>query len=178
MTITTASGRAETRGETTYLVVERTFQARIASVWAAVTEPERLARWIGTWTGDPRDGEVAFRMLFEDQSDDEGPQDEWMRIDECDPPRRLAVTSLMPGEGDGGRNWEMTLDLSESGGTTTLAFGQSLPDPDWAESVGPGWEYYLDRLVAAETDGDPSSIDFDDYYPSLSGPYKAIFGLG
>ena len=26
-----------------------TFRAPIEDVWAAVTEPERLARWIGTW---------------------------------------------------------------------------------------------------------------------------------
>ena len=43
----------------------------IESVWAAVTEPERLARWIGTWTGDPASGQVDFRMLFEGQSDDQ-----------------------------------------------------------------------------------------------------------
>ncbi len=44
----------------------------------------------------------------------------------------------------------MVLDLAEVDGVTTLTFGQSLPDPAWAESVGPGWDYYLDRLVAAE----------------------------
>ena len=36
-----------------YVVFERTFRAPIDDVWAAVTEPERLERWIGTWTGDP-----------------------------------------------------------------------------------------------------------------------------
>ena len=173
MTIKTANGRAEQRDGTTYVVIDRTFTAPIDAVWAAVTEPERLARWIGTWTGDPREGQVAFKMLFEG----EGPQDEWMRIDECDPPHRLAVTSLMPGENEAGSTWQMVLDLAESDGVTTLSFGQSLPEPAWAESVGPGWEYYLDRLVAAETGGDPATIDFDDYYPSLSQPYKEMLGM-
>ena len=46
------------------LVQTRTFAAPIEDVWAAITEPERLARWIGTWTGDPASGRVRFAMTF------------------------------------------------------------------------------------------------------------------
>lgn len=50
-----------------------------------------------------------------------------------------------------------------------------IEDPAVLESVEPGWEYYLDRLVAAETGGDPSAIDFDrDYYPALSSYYAGL----
>ena len=43
------------------------------------------------------------------------------------------------------------------------------------ESVGPGWEYYLDRLVAAETGGDPDAVDFArDYHPAMSGHYRPL----
>ena len=41
------------------LFVTRTFHAPIEDVWAAVTEPERLARWLGTWSGDPAIGHRA-----------------------------------------------------------------------------------------------------------------------
>ena len=41
--------------------VTRTFHAPIDDVWAAVTEPERLARWLGTWTGDPATGTCCSR---------------------------------------------------------------------------------------------------------------------
>ena len=44
----------------------REFRAPIEDVWAAVTEPERLARWIGTFSGDPASGQVAFRMTAEE----------------------------------------------------------------------------------------------------------------
>ena len=48
-------------------------------------------------------------------------------------------------------------------------------DPDEVESVGPGWEYYLDRLVAAETGGDPDAVDFArDYHPAMSGHYRPL----
>ena len=57
--------------------------------------------------------------------------------------------------------WHLDLHLAEEDGITTLTFTQPGIDPVEAESVGPGWEYYLDRLVAAETDGDVGAIDFD-----------------
>ncbi|MDQ4052855.1 MAG: polyketide cyclase, partial [Actinomycetota bacterium] len=46
-----ATGRREERGGAGYVVYTRTFRAPIDDVWAAVTEPARLERWIGTWTG-------------------------------------------------------------------------------------------------------------------------------
>jgi uncharacterized protein YndB with AHSA1/START domain len=174
MTTREATGRVEARDTTTYLVLERTFHAPLDTVWAAVTEPERLARWIGTWTGDPAAGEVTFRMLYE--GDDMPPES--MRIDACDPPRHLAVTSEMPYDADtgagSGETWQMVLDLAEADGVTTLTFTQSLPVPGMAENVGPGWEYYLDRLVVAEDGRDAASVVWDDYYPALSEPYKAL----
>ena len=88
-----ATGRREDRDGTAYLVFERTFRAPVEDVWAAVTAPERLERWIGTWTGDPASGSVAFRMTAEG----EGAPEEEMVIRECDPPRRLAVTSRVGG---------------------------------------------------------------------------------
>ena len=45
-----------------------------------------------------------------------------------------------------------------------------------AESVGPGWEYYLDRLVAAEAGRDPATLVWDDYYPVLKDAYVEVFG--
>ena len=57
---------------------------------------------------------------------------------------------------------------------TTLSFSQPELDPVDGESVGPGWEYYLDRLVAAETDGDVAAIDFErDYYPAMADYYRS-----
>ena len=61
----TELGTIEKRDDHHVLVQTRTFRAPVEDVWAAVTEPERLARWIGTWTGDPASGSVDFRMLFE-----------------------------------------------------------------------------------------------------------------
>ncbi len=71
-------------------------------------------------------------------------------------------------------HFELRLDLSEEDGVTTLLFAQRMSDPEMASSVGPGWEYYLDRLVAAETGGDVADVKWDDYYPALADDYRAL----
>jgi len=161
------SGRRDDRDGTAYVVFERTFAAPIADVWAAVTEPERLVRWIGTWAGDPASGEIAFRMTAEAEDAPE----ERILIDECHEPTRLVMRSARPD--DQTLLWTWQVDLSEADGVTTLTFAQEVCDVTLAESVGPGWDYYLDRMVAAETGGDLSAIDFDDYYPEFAAYYRA-----
>ena len=136
--ITTDDGRR-------VLTITREFQAPIEDVWAAVTESERLARWIGTFTGDPASGRVAFVMTAEGATE---PED--MEIRECDPPRVLRVTSHV-----GEERWQLDLDCwRRPTASPRSTFAQPDIDPAAAENVGPGWEYYLDRLVAAETGGD------------------------
>ncbi len=71
--------------------------------------------------------------------------------------------------------WRLELDLAEAHGTTTLSFAQGLPRADMAENVGPGWEYYLDRLVAAEAGRSVAEVDWDAYYPALSSSYADLF---
>ena len=40
----------------------------------------------------------------------------------------------------------------------------------------PGWEYYLDRLVAAISGQDVAAIDFGrDYHPAMSDHYRDLF---
>jgi uncharacterized protein YndB with AHSA1/START domain len=171
MTITTVTGRKESRQGLDHLVLTRTFTAPVADVWAAITEPERLARWIGSWSGDPAEGRVTFQMLYEG---DEMPAEDFV-IDECTPPSRLLITTTSPHEDGTPMTWQLGLELAETDGITTLQFSQSVPDPSMAEGVGPGWEYYLDRMVAAETGADVATIQFEDYYPALSQQYREIF---
>lgn len=164
-----ATGRRELRDGVVYLVLERTFRAAVDDVWAAVTEPGRLERWIGTWSGDPASGSVDFRMTAESA---DAPAEEH-RILECEPPRRLVTESSSPGEDD--TVWRLELDLSERDGVTTLVFAQRMEDVVPAESVGPGWDYYLDRLLVAHGGGDVAGVDWDGYYPALSAAYAAAF---
>lgn len=162
----TPTGRLERRGDDNLVVFTRTFNAPIDDVWAAVTESDRLARWIGTWTGEPADGFVTFEM----NAEGDVASSSRCNIRDCDPPRHLLVNT----EDDFG-SWTLDLTLTEEAGVTTLTFGQVIDDPAMIENTGPGWDYYLDRLVAAETGGDVATIDFDrDYYPSQREHYQAM----
>lgn len=149
------TGRLRLVDGNTDLELERHFKAPIQDVWASVTESESLARWIGTYTGAPGPGKtVQFRMVFE-----QGDSVSDVLIEVCEPPRRLVVRTR-----DDHGEWHLELSLSSEGETTTLKFVQHLQDPKLAGDVGPGWEYYLDMLVAART-GAPKP-DFAEYYPS------------
>lgn len=160
----TPSGRIEhTPDGIAVLVLTRDFPADAEVVWAAITEPDRLARWIGAFSGDPASGRVLFRMNAEGEAPPEA-----VDIEESDPPRLLAVRTH-----SASNSWQLRLTLADIDGGTRLTFTQPDIDPVEAESVGPGWEYYLDRLVAAESDGDVDGIDFDrDYYPAMLEYYR------
>lgn len=161
-----ATGRLVRRDGLDVVVLERVFAAPVTDVWAAVTEPERLVRWIGTWRGDPTSGSVQFRMTAEGEDVAESPYE----IRACVPPHRLELHAA-----NEYGVWDLTLELSEADGATTLAFGQVVHDRAAFESIGPGWDYYLDRLVAAETGADVAAVDFaSDYFPALQGYYAAL----
>ena len=161
-------GRREERDGSPFLVIERTFRAPVGDVWAAVTEAERLERWIGTWSGDPESGTVEFRMTAEG----EDAAAEAVTVHECDPPRRLVLSWTSQGPTSG--LWEVELDLAEADGVTTLTFAQRILDLATGRDVGPGWEYYLDRLVAAETGADVAAVAWTDY-EGMAGHYERLF---
>ncbi|WP_199431430.1 SRPBCC family protein [Qaidamihabitans albus] len=147
------------------LVVTRTFRAPADDVWASVTEPERTARWFGPWKGEAGPGRtIQVQMAFEEEAP-------WcdLRVDACEPPTHLAASMT-----DEAGTWRMELNLSETGGTTELRFVQHLDSPAGAGEIGPGWEYYLDMLVAARA-GEPLP-DFGDYYPAQQAYYQEQAG--
>lgn len=137
------------------LVIERSFRAPIEDVWQSVTEPESMARWFGRWSGEAGPGKyVTLEMGFE-----EGASPCQVLIESCQPPTHLAV-SMKDDHGD----WKLSLSLVQQGDTTELRFVQHLADPKGVGDIGPGWEYYLDMLVAARSG--QKLPDFADYYPA------------
>ncbi|GAC66670.1 SRPBCC family protein [Gordonia soli] len=163
---TTPSGFFQRRAEGPAVSFQRTFRAPAADVWDAITESDRLARWIGYWTGDPADGHVQFTMNAEG---DENMTPARYDIRRCEPPTVLQVHTT-----DDFGTWDLIAELTEVEGVTTLTLSQIIDDVATIENTGPGWEYYLDRLVAAATGADPELIDFDDYYPAQQAYYLGI----
>ena len=145
------------------LVLTRTFTSPIEDVWASITESERTARWFASWTGEPGPGQqIRYRLVFE-----EGAPEAEMTIDACEPPHHLAVSAA-----DEWGTWRLEARLAVEDGVTVLTFVHHLDDGADVGSVGPGWEYYLDNLVAAHTD--QPLPRFDDYYPSQKAYYEGL----
>jgi uncharacterized protein YndB with AHSA1/START domain len=137
------------------LILTRTFRAPIADVWRSVTDSESCARWFGRWEGDARPGNtIRLQMLHE-----KGEPWSNVRIEACDAPRHLAVTTK-----DDYGEWSLELTLEQAGEITTMTFVHHLSDKKHVGDTGPGWEYYLDMLVAAQAGA--ALPKFDDYYPS------------
>ncbi|GAQ60474.1 SRPBCC family protein [Streptomyces scabiei] len=145
------------------LVLTRTYAAPASDVWASVTEPERTARWFGPWRGEAAPGRtIEVRMTFEESAP-------WfpMRIEACEPPHRLAVSTQ-----DEAGSWSLELLLTESEGVTELRLVHHLVPPDAVGSIGPGWEYYLDMLTTAR-EGGPRP-EFEGYYPAQKAYYESL----
>ena len=158
----TPGGRLVRTAEGLDLVIVRKFNAPIEDVWASITEPERTARWWGPWTGEPGPGRtISYTMTFEG----EGPPSE-MLIEACEPPRHLAVRGL----GDYG--WRLEAHLGEANGVTEMRFTHHLDGKTNVGDVGPGWEYYLDNLVASRIGG--AMPDFNNYHPSQKSYYLEL----
>ena len=95
-------------------------------------------------------------------------------ISACEPPRLLRLAWQV-----GEEPWLLELTLEASGDLTTLTLVQSDLDSEAAQSVGPGWEYCLDRLVASESGGDVAAVDLDrDYYPAVAEHYGSVTDAG
>ena len=143
------------------LILTRTFKAPIEDVWESVTKSERTERWFGKWEGDARPGNtIRIKMVFEQG-------DAWSEaeINTCKAPHHLELTT----KGPYGSHLELV--LSETNGVTQLVFTHHLKDTGGVSDFGPGWEYYLDNLVASR-DG-TTLPKFEEYYPSQKEYYAA-----
>ncbi len=157
------TGRLFRNGDGSDLVLHRTFRAPMDDVWASLTESDRTARWYGPWEGDAAPGRtIKVQLSFE-----EGKPWFDMRVEACEPPRRLALAMT-----DDMGNWRLELRLSEVEGETELRFTHFLVPADAVGDIGPGWEFYLDQLVASR-EGKPLP-GFDEYYPSMKPYYAAL----
>lgn len=160
MSATTTLGAVLRDDDGVRLRFERTCPADVENVWSAITDPDRCARWLGRWSGDPTTGSVSLVMTAE-----EGAGPEQVTIDACEPPHRLAVTVA---SADG--PWPLEITLTARDDVTELVFVHHLTKPYDASSIGPGWQYYLDRLAAHISD-EHLPQDFGEYHPALADSY-------
>ncbi len=156
------TGRLIPAGDGLDLELTRTLPGSVDDAWASITEPERAARWIGRWQGTGAVGEtIKLQLGFEEDT----PTTD-VKITECDAPRRLRVLT-----NDEQGSWDLSIDLAPAGAASELRFVMYRIDPAAVGDVGPGWEYYLDQLVASMTGA--AMPDFADYFPAQRAYFEA-----
>jgi uncharacterized protein YndB with AHSA1/START domain len=149
------TGRVVPTSEGADLILTRNIRAAIDDVWKSVTDPNCTARWFGRWEGDAGPGKyVTLHLAFEKDA----PPGRVL-IETCRPPHQLAI-AMKDAYGD----WRLALSLEQTGQVTTLTFIHHLTDAKSVGDTGPGWEYYLDMLVASREQKPLPS--FGDYYPA------------
>ncbi|GAB2560909.1 SRPBCC family protein [Leucobacter ruminantium] len=158
-----ASGRVIPTERGSDLVLVRSLALTAEEAWAHLTDSELTEQWFGPWEGDARaGGAVRVRMRFEDHE----PAIRIL-IRACEAPSRLVLEA-----DDEVGGWKLELLVEEDGADDALlTFIHHLEGDDvgGVGEIGPGWEYYLDLLVAA-TEGTERPA-FDDYYPALREAY-------
>ena len=145
------------------LEFHRSWPDPIEDVWSALTEPDRLARWIGRYDGARGVGGTGAFFMTHEEGEQAG---EPMTIVECDPPRRLVV------EWVGQEGWRLEIDVTGRDGGTELVFRQWFaPEADVADFAG-GWHWYLDKLDA-EVGGGPHPAEWEQFWAVVGPGYRA-----
>jgi uncharacterized protein YndB with AHSA1/START domain len=145
------------------LEFRRSWPDPIEDVWSALTEPERLARWIGRYDGERAVGGTGTFTMTHKEGEALG---EPTTIVECDPPRRLVIEWVQQ-DTDA---WRIDLDLWVEDGRTQLRFTQMYAADADVTDFAMGWHWYLDKFEA-EVSGRPQPADWDAFLAELGPAY-------
>jgi uncharacterized protein YndB with AHSA1/START domain len=115
------------------------FDTDIDDLWSALTDPARLARWIGEIEGDLRPGGEFRAYFFASGWEGTG------RVDACEPPRRLLVTTREP---DAPGEHQIEASLSADADQTILVIEERGMPPEQIAAYGAGIQIHVEDLAA------------------------------
>jgi uncharacterized protein YndB with AHSA1/START domain len=127
--------------------IEDRYDTDIDDLWSALTDPGRLARWYGQVEGDLHSG-GQFRLHVEDAG-----MDVTGRVEACEPPRRLRVTtretdeSYRPGNGVPPFDEIAEATLTADGDQTILVIEVRGMPLDKIAFYGAGWQIHAENLA-------------------------------
>ena len=127
--------------------IEDRYDTDIEDLWAALTDPARLARWYGRVEGDLRPG-GQFRLYIQ-ASDIESVG----RVDACEPPRWLQLTtretdeSYQRGHGVPPYDAGIEVTLTAVGDQTDLTIEVRGMPLDKIAFYGAGWQIHAENLA-------------------------------
>lgn len=126
------------------LRMNRTFNAPLERVFRAFADPEQLVKWWGPESMSVIDHEIDVRVggAWRTTIRSEGGDDHTMSgvYREISPPHRLAFTWAWERDGERGHETVVTIQLSEDGERTKLAFLQEIfESEEMRDSHQGGW---------------------------------------
>jgi uncharacterized protein YndB with AHSA1/START domain len=133
----TRFGTITTEGETHTLRFERILQFAPEEVWAALTEPARLAEWLAPATVVPG-AKGSVTLDFGEGGSETGSITVW------DPPYAIAYEWNFVGETASHVRWELA--AIGDGRATRLTLEHTRLGHDVAPGYGAGWHAHLDQL--------------------------------
>jgi uncharacterized protein YndB with AHSA1/START domain len=128
--------------------IEDRYHTDIDDLWSAITDPGRITRWYGRVEGELRPG-GQFRLYVDDADSDHAG-----RVEECDPPRRLRVTTRETDEsyqrGKGVPPYDEIIEatLTADGDQTVLVIEVRGMPLDAVAYYGAGWQIHAENLAA------------------------------
>ena len=128
--------------------IEDHYDTDIDDLWSAITDPGRITRWYGRVEGELRPG-GQFHLYVDDADSDHAG-----RVEECEPPRRLRVTTRETDEsyqrGKGVPPYDEILEatLTADGDQTVLVIEVRGMPLDAVAYYGAGWQIHAENLAA------------------------------
>ena len=143
--------------------LEERFDTDVEDLWSALTEPERLARWLGEVDGDLTVGGTYRAHYF--ASGWEGT----CRVEACERPHRIVVSVVSETEPDPG---EVELTLTADGDGSLLVIEDRGVPVDNLAAYGAGNQIHVEDLASYLAGGErcDARARFDELYPS----YQAL----
>jgi uncharacterized protein YndB with AHSA1/START domain len=117
-------------------------ETRIDDAWSALTDPARLARWLGEIEGDLRIG-GEFRAHFLASG--------WKgtgRIEVCDPPQRLLVKTRDEDASDGDFDHVLEVRLTADGDSTLVVWEERGMPENLLAAYGAGIQVHVEDLAS------------------------------
>ena len=118
---------------------EDRFDTDIDDLWSAITEPRRLARWIGEVQGDLRLGGEFRAHFFSSGWEGTG------RVEACQPPQHLLLLTRQPGQLD---EHSIEVTLTADGDQTILVWEERGMPLDHLAGYGAGIQVHVEDLGA------------------------------
>jgi uncharacterized protein YndB with AHSA1/START domain len=119
--------------------MEDRYDTDIDDLWSALTDPRRLARWIGEVEGDLRLGGEFRARFFTSGWEGTG------RVEACEPPQRLLLLTRAPDEPD---EHVIEATLTADGDQTILAIEERGMPLDQLAAYGAGVQIHVEDLAA------------------------------